>query len=583
MNKASRSASRVRRIAAVGQVLGALESLANARHYRRDGLLRGPSRPSSRFAQRFPMLVKTLDSQPAALTNQIVRLASGLITIFSPAIPTLRTITAGSNVLTGAFEQRRNPFGRDGSDQMQQVINTYDLVSAAAEPAKRDDLFLRALNTQLAVSYTASGLVKLVSSDWRSGRAFGKIMRTRTYGDERVSRLVDRFPPVGKLVSWLTIAWESLFPTSYFLPRRFRGLVDFGMKSFHILIGVFMGLPRFIWAFLAIHPAVDYVNHEKDRGIAMSALERRLVLALGAGVGASAAFSSIEQHVFSRLRSKQVISATAPDGIGGAIEHQFRKADHGSRGVVVFENGLGAAMEGWDWVASELSMDYDTLTYHRSGYGATTSVLPPEQLVSSLLTRYNSIGSPLILVGHSIGGLVARLNLSRNVGLRNQAVALILIDSTDENGLQGLAASEEKIGSIRQSLLIESLGSALGTSGISGALNSEVDYRRSVHRVFTTFARNRSTIRRAGHEFTETISATQSLALRTPIPTCVISAQYGVSGEERHKQDQLRIAERLDAEYAVVAGASHRSIIGMHVYAREPSRLLRSFLESLEL
>jgi hypothetical protein len=140
------------------------------------------------------------------------------------------------------------------------VIHAYRVTTALVPTASRsDDLFLRAVNAQLCVSYAASGLAKLISSDWRSGRAMELILRTDIYGGTWFARLVRSHPNFGKIMTWYTIVWESTYPAVYLLdPRRAR-LVLLIAKCFHFGIAYAMGLPRFFWAFGAAHPAAEYV------------------------------------------------------------------------------------------------------------------------------------------------------------------------------------------------------------------------------------------------------------------------------------------------------------------------------------
>ncbi|RBM19629.1 hypothetical protein DEH69_10485 [Streptomyces sp. PT12] len=143
---------------------------------------------------------------------------------------------------------------------MQGVINGYRLATALIPDAKRsDDLFLRALNAQLCLSYLASGLAKLVSSDWRSGRAMELIMRTNTYGNTSFARFIISHPDIGRLISWATIAGEVAYPVVYVAdPRIARHGLTLA-KLFHLVVAYTMGLPRFFWTFGATHPSAHYV------------------------------------------------------------------------------------------------------------------------------------------------------------------------------------------------------------------------------------------------------------------------------------------------------------------------------------
>lgn len=261
VRSAAHAAARVRRVAAVGQTVNAAESLARTHLYADDGILRGQAvATDAPLARRSRRLATILDHPRTATALSVTNLVCGLAALAFADRRAVRTATAVTSTAVANLTAQRNPYGRDGSDQMQRVIQGYDAISAlVVDPERADDLFLRAVNAQLAISYAASGLIKLVSSDWRSGRAFAGVMRTSMYGDPRVSRLLDRFPFLGTLVCWQTILWETAFPVIYLLPDRLSRPTLAFAKVFHLAIGHFMGLPRFVWAFSATHPAAEYV------------------------------------------------------------------------------------------------------------------------------------------------------------------------------------------------------------------------------------------------------------------------------------------------------------------------------------
>lgn len=154
----------------------------------------------------------------------------------------------------------RNPYGGDGADQMSDVISGYRVLTAAVpDTAVGDDLFLRAVNAQVAHSYVVSGLAKLVSSTWRSGEAVEMVLKTQLYGSSPTAELIRNRPSLGRAVSWLTIVWETAFPFVYVLRTRHAKAALGFVKLFHLGIAVTMGLPRFFWAFSSSHAAVEYV------------------------------------------------------------------------------------------------------------------------------------------------------------------------------------------------------------------------------------------------------------------------------------------------------------------------------------
>lgn len=159
-----------------------------------------------------------------------------------------------------ASQRINHRYGLDGSDQLQETANLLNVFShVLLEGEDAADLSLRALNAQLAISYVASGAVKLISPEWRSGRALVGVARTRTYGNQQSAVFLERYPIVGKSICWATIAGETFFPIIYLTPSSLSRPLSFLPHLFHLSIGVFMGLPRFYWTFAAAQPALSYV------------------------------------------------------------------------------------------------------------------------------------------------------------------------------------------------------------------------------------------------------------------------------------------------------------------------------------
>lgn len=84
---------------------------------------------------------------------------------------------------------------------------------------------------------------------------------------------------------------------------------------------------------------------------------------------------------------------------------------------VIFIAGLGDSHETWKKVQDRISEETSTLSYDRAGIGKSQDVAVPRtccDLVEELseLVQALDVEKPYILVGHSFGGLVARLYTS---------------------------------------------------------------------------------------------------------------------------------------------------------------------------
>ncbi len=163
-------------------------------------------------------------------------------------------------LLANSATEYRNPFGRDGSDQMAEVINGYRIATAVIpDAAQSDEVFLRAVNAQVCVSYLASGLAKLVSYTWRSGEALDLVLQPQQYGQSSLAQMLKRNPKLARILTWLTVVWETAFPLVYIMgPHRARYALS-AVRGFHLGVAATMGLPRFFWGFSSSHGAVMYV------------------------------------------------------------------------------------------------------------------------------------------------------------------------------------------------------------------------------------------------------------------------------------------------------------------------------------
>jgi pimeloyl-ACP methyl ester carboxylesterase len=98
--------------------------------------------------------------------------------------------------------------------------------------------------------------------------------------------------------------------------------------------------------------------------------------------------------------------------------------------AVVFESGLMSTVLSWGHIQAEIANDARAVSYDRAGLGWSDTGPAPrdaERIVSELhqLLGQAQVSPPFILVGHSFGGLTARLFAAR---YPEEVAGLVLID-----------------------------------------------------------------------------------------------------------------------------------------------------------
>ena len=112
----------------------------------------------------------------------------------------------------------------------------------------------------------------------------------------------------------------------------------------------------------------------------------------------------------------------------------FTKYSRKGTPSVLFLAGMGDNCETWNEVQNRIAEITTTFSYDRAGVGRSDAVSSPRtcrDLVQELfdLLRMIPVKPPFILVGHSFGGLVARLFASY---YPDQVVGIVLVDAAVE-------------------------------------------------------------------------------------------------------------------------------------------------------
>ncbi|MBF0688243.1 MAG: hypothetical protein IR158_10850 [Cellulomonas sp.] len=243
----------------MGIALTAMEYLARPQQLGDKGLLswdveRTRMRAASR---RRADVLDVLAKPPGIYVVFALRLLAALV-LLNPASPArARTIAVGYISATTYALHYRIRYGTDGTDHM--TLLTYAaLFVARVMPgdARVQQACTWFIAGQTSLSYLAAGLAKAAGPSWRTGLAMPGIFRTKVYGDRRVHAMLKDRRLLSTVAGWAVVVGEVVLPLVLVAPRR-SGWALLGMgASFHVGNAMFMGLNRFVWAFVGTYPAV---------------------------------------------------------------------------------------------------------------------------------------------------------------------------------------------------------------------------------------------------------------------------------------------------------------------------------------
>ena len=133
----------------------------------------------------------------------------------------------------------------------------------------------------------------------------------------------------------------------------------------------------------------------------------------------------------SRRRDAKRLPAGEMIDVGG---YRLHLTDAGQGGpMVIIIHGAGDSSYSWIYIRKELSKFTRVITYDRAGMGLSDPgpVPTPEHTIKELKNLLDKTGAPgpYVLVGHSLGGLIARLYALK---YPNQVAGLVFLDSSHE-------------------------------------------------------------------------------------------------------------------------------------------------------
>lgn len=558
---------------AFGQLCSAAESLTLKDIYKSDGYLRGVSARTAKPGTVKQKLLTILDDEKTPRVLAAINGAASIALLVTPGCRRIQIGMASVLTLSNRLSELRTPYGRDGADQMSSVVFQYRLVSALIPNSKKsDELFLRAVNFQAALSYSVSGFSKAIGSSWIQGSALSEVLQTANYGSGPLANFLSRRPKLCKVLTRFTVVWESLFCVVYLLPKPWAHIALKAVKIFHYGIAGAMELPRFVWGFNGSHGAIEYVIDSRpvDKKFELSILGASAAIYIASAINAKYDRLSLEKRSEGPKGASKISV-----GLKNVIEFKdYRENDASlqNKPTLVLESGLGFSMDSWYWVIDELKKDFRIVTYHRSGYGASSSgldsVLVFDRLVEELGLRH------VVLVAHSIGSLNVA-EILRNRESENEILGVVYVDGSDPDLIMQDRNDRTAYGKFLQSQVITMFAALTGAyKWAPNSVTRQAKLLPDEQFAFTTFVFTPKNIVNAVQEYFH-------LGSKNNNPGFISTAKKIVLASDEHLTEQKMLAQRIGSHLVQIPGSTHRTILTMPEHAKKVAAHIRMFVNEI--
>ncbi|MFD6170239.1 alpha/beta fold hydrolase [Streptomyces coeruleorubidus] len=244
--------------------------------------------------------------------------------------------------------------------------------------------------------------------------------------------------------------------------------------------------------------------------------------------------------------------------------------------AVLFDNGMGAPQEYWDWVCRALPADMGYVRFNRPGYGLSTpdtryGAESHFELLQELRDTYIA-DLPVVLAGHSLGGYFVAAYAARHPDAVKGVTQVVMIDATEVISLRHARRTDVDRWS-HQRMVMEQVFAATGLSVFRPAMNVNQQYRPDINRSYKAFLATPRTWATAHREYRDAMTYPELTELDCPLT--VITAENNIGDNTLHAGIQARLAvisER--ARHHFVVGSDHESLLSARRHAEEVTELI---------
>ncbi|SHW53963.1 Alpha/beta hydrolase family [Mycobacteroides abscessus subsp. abscessus] len=234
---------------------------------------------------------------------------------------------------------------------------------------------------------------------------------------------------------------------------------------------------------------------------------------------------------------------------------------------ILFENGLCMPPESWHWVIQGLRADFRTVCYTRPGYGLTPARASQIDMAHLAIDRFPH-DQKIVYVAHSIGALFLERYLHAIPALSERVELVVLVDPTVAEDFVEVPHNVQLLNGLRQSMLLEQLGSLIGTSRIDPDIQRDINCIRDVQERYIDFVHNYKNLRTARREINMFLDD-------LPVPYTYHCPVIILMSDENTRAvpdglQQHQISSRADiCDIHRISGSNHHSIIGTNSYASQ--------------
>ncbi|WP_300344343.1 alpha/beta fold hydrolase [Nesterenkonia sp.] len=504
---------------------------------------------------------------------------------------------AGNLALGGmtAILYPRHRFGTDGSDQVSLLVQTAAGAARLSTSTQTRDALLWYIAIQANLSYAASGWVKLLGDKWRNGEALPGVMRTKTYGFEKVYRWAKQHPRASRYAQHAVLAMECLFPLVYIGSGRLVRPFLASAASFHVVNGFVMGLGRFMTAFPSMHPFVAYTAMPKSLPEAADRDDRLVRTALTVLAGAIAYSGAVAAQKRMKTLQGWDTSRIITTRHGNQLQFESGGTHDGDSPILLFCTGLASTSEHFAWISEKMITETDCglIVYARAGYAGSQRYCRRDYIlqesVDDLVDLIHTVTAlndrKVVLVGHSLGGEFARRAAGQVAPERLAGV--VYLDPSHPAEFQRSEAQSLGARNLQGALTTAAWALRLGTGVLMSrprwldslplAYRDKVYAQYSDARLWRAAAREWRAVEKEFREYDAEMPALK-------IPGLVLAAQNTVDRDPEQLLMYHELAKsHQDAsgshEVSVIEGADHDSILTNARHAHLAAARIIAFLQ----